>query len=366
MDTLYSLGSAMGQEWETLGEVTDIAFGPQGRLFILDPQSHRVHVFDAEGRHLRSMGRQGQGPGEFQAPNGLEVGDDGTLYVQHRNAGGVHVFSAGGDFRRLIRVGSSAGSPVRGSLRVDVGGRLFWENGLHFMGGRQMSPGRSIVALDPDSGEAGLVFAQSDPDAMPGIGLTESGQVRIDMATVMSTEPPAFTPRFSWDVLGDGTVVVSDGISYEIGLWDEAGAERGRIQRDIPPRATRRADRAAEIERRRARLEAGGTGVSVGGEAAMLTAQEIVSHLRTLTFRDRIPVIAGLRASPGGLLWIERWRRPTDSPVAPIDLVRSDGRYLGTVFTNLPTRVGPEGLLAYEGVDEIGTPTVTVARIEWR
>lgn len=57
-----------------------IAGAPDGTIFVRSPQPPVIDVFDAEGHHLRTIGREGEGPGEFRvlAGHGL-LGD--TLWV---------------------------------------------------------------------------------------------------------------------------------------------------------------------------------------------------------------------------------------------------------------------------------------------
>lgn len=42
---------------------------------------HRVEAFSLAGKHLRTIGKRGDGPGEFNFPSALAVAPDGTLYV---------------------------------------------------------------------------------------------------------------------------------------------------------------------------------------------------------------------------------------------------------------------------------------------
>lgn len=42
---------------------------------------HRIEVFSLAGKHLRTLGKRGDGPGEFNFPTALAVAKDGTLYV---------------------------------------------------------------------------------------------------------------------------------------------------------------------------------------------------------------------------------------------------------------------------------------------
>ena len=50
-----------------------------GNIYVLDQGNHRVQVFDADGRYLRTLGREGQGPGEITLATSLAVTADGVV-----------------------------------------------------------------------------------------------------------------------------------------------------------------------------------------------------------------------------------------------------------------------------------------------
>lgn len=67
------------QQTITFGDSEDILIGQPGR-FAVDNQNkiylsdnYSIHVFDAEGNYLRSIGREGEGPGEFRSISGLKI-----------------------------------------------------------------------------------------------------------------------------------------------------------------------------------------------------------------------------------------------------------------------------------------------------
>ena len=74
-----------------LTRVTALAISPDGELAIAQPMDDRVRLFTPEGQ-VRSLGRDGSGPGEFRFPSRVGyVGGD--LYVVDPQAWRVSVFS---------------------------------------------------------------------------------------------------------------------------------------------------------------------------------------------------------------------------------------------------------------------------------
>jgi sugar lactone lactonase YvrE len=79
-----------------------VATAPSGEIYVADGRrySHAVHKFSADGKHLKSWGRQGNGPGEFGEPHSVWILPDGTVMVGDRGNDRIQYFTADGDFIR--------------------------------------------------------------------------------------------------------------------------------------------------------------------------------------------------------------------------------------------------------------------------
>lgn len=58
-----------------------VVVGPERVFYVAEFGANRVLVYDSVGRLLRTLGRKGKGPGEFQIIVSLSAGRDGFLYV---------------------------------------------------------------------------------------------------------------------------------------------------------------------------------------------------------------------------------------------------------------------------------------------
>ena len=97
---------------------TDVAFGPNGELFVTDGYANaRVHRFSADGELIGSWGAPGGKPGEFSLPHGALIQGGKTLYVADRENNRVQVFDLKGKF--VSQWTDFAGQ--RGSLRARTG-----------------------------------------------------------------------------------------------------------------------------------------------------------------------------------------------------------------------------------------------------
>jgi hypothetical protein len=91
-------GSEESPEY-TLGMIISIETDDQGNIYICDIKFGTVKVYDSHGKYLRSIGRRGQGPGEFQIPTGLQWTSKNSLLVYDPAKSALIFFSRDG---RLI------------------------------------------------------------------------------------------------------------------------------------------------------------------------------------------------------------------------------------------------------------------------
>ncbi len=82
----------------------DIDTDNEGHIYVLDAGNHRIQKYDREGKYLLTIGRPGQGPGEFSRPVNLEVDDEGNVYVLDVGNRRIQVFNPEGMHRRDIKI----------------------------------------------------------------------------------------------------------------------------------------------------------------------------------------------------------------------------------------------------------------------
>ena len=66
MEDVFSVGTFDGADWETLGDIRQVAFDGSGNLYILDAQTSRFVIVDRNGAFVRMWGEEGEGPGEWR------------------------------------------------------------------------------------------------------------------------------------------------------------------------------------------------------------------------------------------------------------------------------------------------------------
>src|ERR1039458_7328522 len=82
-------------------QVTDVAFGPDGDIFISDGYiNSRIAKADKDGNWIKSWGNRGNKPGEFNNPHNIATDAKGDLYVADRGNRRIQVFDSDGKLDR--------------------------------------------------------------------------------------------------------------------------------------------------------------------------------------------------------------------------------------------------------------------------
>lgn len=189
----------------------------------------------------------------------------------------------------------------------------------------------------------------------------------------MIGEEWGFEPELLFDALPAGGVAFSDSSDYAIKLTDASGTISRILRRPVQPLPV--TERMKRVERER-RLEEESnrqvTGLG-GGDPPPQVASMINRYLEAqragvenMRFHPEVPLVAAVRVTWEGTLWIERSTEPGASEAGPIDVIGSGGRYVGTFPVGqleMPDAFGPHGLVAFIETDEFDVPVITVRRL---
>lgn len=75
---------------------SDVAVDAGGNIYILDCGNARIQKFGPDGKYLATIGRKGQGPGEFMMPDSFDFDKDGNLVVNDAGQRRVQKIIGGG------------------------------------------------------------------------------------------------------------------------------------------------------------------------------------------------------------------------------------------------------------------------------
>ena len=158
-----------------------------GSVWVSDSGLHRIEVFDTlSGQYLRSIGRQGSGPGQFAAPRGMGRMPDGNVCVVDMLNNRVQVLDPDGDWLRDIgQPGTSVGCFGRPKdVAVGSDGTVFVTDAFSQRVHAFTSDGQPLLAFgEPGSGVGELTLPN-------GIAITTAAP-QADYAL-----PPDSSPQY--------------------------------------------------------------------------------------------------------------------------------------------------------------------------
>jgi sugar lactone lactonase YvrE len=101
---LLALGKAgvTGAGPDTFNQPSDVAVAANGDVFVADGHDEdsnaRIVKFAPDGKFIKTWGKRGTGPGEFDTPHGLAIDSRGRLFVADRGNNRIQVFDQEGRF----------------------------------------------------------------------------------------------------------------------------------------------------------------------------------------------------------------------------------------------------------------------------
>ncbi len=193
---------------------------PDGRLFVADYKAHHIKTFDAEGKFLGVIGREGQGPGELNGPYRIcYFGNE--LLVYELRARRFSVFKLDGTPLRNTQVNMLDGSP-RG-IRALPDGRILMEKEKTYLW-RETRPQECILKL-----------LSSDLKTIKVIFEYEIWRNRYITEPQRTNIPQPFYTDMVWEVMPDGRIIIGLSENYEILFFSPDKGKLGGFQHDYKP-----------------------------------------------------------------------------------------------------------------------------------
>lgn len=120
-EPIFRVGNDESDEANWFSTVRGVGRLSDGSVAVLDRLSAEIRIFDADGRHVRSMGRRGEGPGAFRSAWKLWVLPGDTLWAGDYRPWRYNVFTADGKWVRAVEMQPPYINPSRRGGVLDTG-----------------------------------------------------------------------------------------------------------------------------------------------------------------------------------------------------------------------------------------------------
>ena len=123
---LFSIGKR-GEGEGNFNFPTALAFDRAGKLYINDSLNFKVQIFKPDGTFISLFGKHGDGTGEFSKPKGVAIDSKGNIYVTDAIFDRVQMFNTRGEL--LLTFGESGQAPgqlwIPTAIYIDKRDRIF-------------------------------------------------------------------------------------------------------------------------------------------------------------------------------------------------------------------------------------------------
>ncbi len=285
------------------------AVDSDGNILVLDRGNFRIQKYDRNGKYLKSIGRQGQGPGEFERPDTLYLDSDDNLYVE--DAGKVHIFNKGGEFKTAITLAEYT-RPIMGEFFTTKEGSLIAQT---------LSRGerKSDMPMDRD------MFYNIDIVSQEGTTIKTIATFRIESSDTIKTER-GFTspnslciPRLCLCPINEDLAIYGYALDYSLFAINAKGETVYIIRKDESPKPVTGAEKEKVIDRR----------MRAQKENERMTQISRSKYASALRFPKHKPFYRTIIKDDKDRIYVEKFKFPFDlSDSADFDIFSKDGYYL--------------------------------------
>ena len=196
-----------------------IAAGPDGTVYVLDTQNHRVQTFNSDGVFLDQWGSLGSDPGQFFLPGGIAVVEAVTrtlLYVADTGNSRVQKFDTDGTY--LTSWSSWSADNATDALSGPRGIAADFDNG-------------TVTVYVADTHNDRLVVFNENGDRIDVYGSSGEGSGQFDWPCDIALYRDSGLTIYVADGGNDRIQIfnTAEGISYQ-GQWGSTGCDNGSFE----------------------------------------------------------------------------------------------------------------------------------------
>jgi len=307
-----TIGTAEGNENDMFVSQVFINADEEGLIYITDRERRTVKIYDPNGQYLFSIGRPGQGPGEFQDISRVIFDSEGRICLLDSSIQRISFFRRDGTFLNAKRT----------PLKIDM---------------LRMNPQGFYIGRIPDSIKLknakswDYVYGLFDPQfnlvkefmrfPQEAWWTTKGKSLTQVLANYLSSI--AFRPRVHFDIDGKGFLYFGYPEEYVIRVYSPDGRLVKLIRREHEPRLIERKDKERFMENQ------------IGELGSKIPAGEVRNIFSHISYPQYKPAYERFAVMENG--WIFVVVDSAESNSVLVDIFDQEGQYIAAFETNIPT-----------------------------
>jgi hypothetical protein len=318
-----TISGSSDDEEQMFQNVHTLDIDAEGNLYILDEQAANIKVFDQNGNFLKTIGRKGQGPGEFGLPISLALTPDQQILVNEMGQRRLLFFDLEGNFLRQISL-------------ADM---------FLFLGPMIASDGH-LIAMHTVPGDKPQSFLKKfSPDLEPILTFASAYVERPPVADMFVA---LHLTRLLWTLRPDDTIVWADikNPDYVLHVQDLDGILLKKITKEFDPIPITAEDRERLLDK-------------AFGDNPTRDQWDV-------RFPDTYPPFKGFSFDDEGRLFVRRYEREERADGELFDIFDAENHYVASQRLRMNPLIWKKGRMYAIEDDEEGFNVVKRYLVTWK
>ena len=224
---LVDIGGSSADENDALFQVVSAARLSDGQLVVANGGTYELRYYDSQGAFLRTVGRRGGGPGEFQSLGWMRRLADDSLITYDLRQLRFSIFAKSGVFVRSFRLGTNDAVPWARVIGM-YSDRSFLAQGFTNTEG--------VTPLGLQRYDAPLYHFAADGIFLADVGMFSGNDGYYKpFGTGGFSYFEAFFPRYTYRVAAGNYLYVAANDTYELRRYTPDGVLTGLVRREHTP-----------------------------------------------------------------------------------------------------------------------------------
>jgi hypothetical protein len=311
-----SIGEVEGGENYMFGKSIFFNTDEDGNFYVSDSDNNRILKYNPQGKHLLTMGRKGQGPGEFQSLSVPRFDKDNNLYVADSVNRRISFFDKNGKFLKQIQMQERYFDPYINSKGFIVA------NKLNLSQEANTQKQTFIYGLFDDKFNLMVEFYRDETEMTLPTGMDESSLADF-VAKALSVR--AFRPQVRLTLANNDSIYLGYPEKYEINVYSPEGKIVKKITREYEPIVVSEKDKESFLK--------------IVGESLSLSSPVFTENLKKKAFQKikypkYKPAYQGFTLMENG--WLAVIVDSLEGEYTLFDIFDQEGKYVANFKTIIP------------------------------
>jgi len=281
-----------------------LAFDADNNIYVSDYRSTNIKMFDPSGKFVKTLGREGQGPGEFQGPYYMSISKDRIAVYDLRNRR-ISILKPDGELTKHLQISIEEGRPAK--IRPLPNGDFVFAMQKTYYRDLDKPQEYTIEIYSPELVRKKTLFSQ------------EIWENRYIQTPHFTNVPQPFAALVYWDVSPDGKIIVGFSENYTIEIYDSEKGKLSSFSHPYEPVKITEQDKKTWFAQM---TSAGPNGVTQGAPDYIV---------KNTTFPKHKPPYQYILADSEGNILVFPYQKDNEKNVEGFDAFDPQGKFIGNV-----------------------------------